>query len=107
MREYDEHTKFDAAEDEDSIPTEPFTMIDDSDDIGVLSFGMEKSEAVHLVGELFSLPEEMRILESVVKQLSNHSIYHTLTLPNIKEILEYAMKRELIKFENNYYVRID
>lgn len=108
MRECDEYTIYDDdAEDEDSIPAEPFMVVDVSDDIGVLSFEMEKSEAVHLVGELFSMPEEMRTLDSIVKQLLNHPIYHTLTLSNIKGILEYAMERELIKFENDYYVRID
>ena len=107
MREYDGYAKFDDAEDEDSIPAEPFAMVDDADDIGVLSFGMEKSEAGELIGLLFAMLGEMRTLASIAKQLSNHSTYCQLTHSNITEILDYAIEREWIKLESNQYVRIN
>lgn len=107
MREYDEYTKIDDAEDEDSISAEPFVMMDDPDDIGVLSFGMEKGEAINLIDELFPMSGEIKSLKNIENQLSHHSVYHPLTHSNIKEILDYAMEHELIKFENDYYIRID
>lgn len=108
MKVYDEYAKFDDdAEDEESIPADPIINFDEEDVIGVLSFNMEKSEAIVLIKKLFSMPEDFKSFKDIEKQLSTFREYNYLTRDNIKEILNFAIEQELIKFQCDQYMRID
>lgn len=75
------------------------------EDFGTLSFGMEKTEAINLIEKLFTMPKEIKSFSDILKILAKDSSYNSLTQLNIKEILDYAIEKELIKPYYDEYMR--
>ncbi len=106
MQKYNEYSDYNNDdEDEDSAGTGFDNDVETDEDIGQLSFGMEKSEAKNLIENLFIMPEEIRGFLDITKQIWKNPSYSQLTKANIEEILEYAINKKLIKPFYEDYIR--
>lgn len=110
MNEINENFDYDdGTEDEDSPCCESVIggFITEEEDFGTLSFGMEKSEAKMLIETLFEVVTQIDEAINVQKKLLDIMPVGFDTIQNIDEILDYAVKSEILELKDGCYMRIN
>lgn len=110
MREYEENVDY-ANDDEDEETICSASYIDGfentEEDVGILNFDMEKSEAKMLIESLFEVVTEMRDIKTTKSKLLKIIPNFWATQQNVDEILNYAVESELLEIKDGYYIRIN